>query len=985
MKMKNNYYSRLKSVMLLLLCLLASYQFAYAQTTISGKVTDGVTSEPIIGANILVKGTASGTVTDIDGNYQVEVPSGATVLTFSFVGYKTLDIEIGNQTTINVKLATDIKMLDELVVVGYGQMEKKDVTGSMSSMREEDFNQGAMTSPDQLMQGRAAGVVITPSSGEPGGGVNIRIRGGTSLTASNEPLYVIDGFPIDNTASDPGSGSSFAASARKNPLSTLNPADIASIDILKDASATAIYGARGANGVIIITTKKGKEGKANVSYNGLVGSSSIAKKLDVLSASAYRSATNANGSNPLDEGASTDWQDAMTQNGMMQSHNLSVTGGTEKAQYRVSGGYFKQDGIIINSGVERFTVNMNLNQKITDKVSMGFTMQGSHVLDNNLPYGTGGATNGGVINNMLRISPLLPLDWEINDQLNKNPYLMAKHVRDNTKTNRMRASAFIEAQIIDGLTAKFNVGGDLTAAKRTSHLPDRLLWVGTGNGQTELRTTNLSNVLTEATLAYTKEFEAHRINMVAGYTYQKFMKEEFGATASGFALDDVAEHNIQQASTIRATSYKEKSELASWLGRANYSFKDRYVITATVRADGSSRFGANNKWGIFPSASVAWRISEESFMPDSELFTDLKLRAGWGVTGSQEIGNYRSLPIVSGDPGKSVIDASDNIITGIGLTNYANPDLKWEETAQANIGLDFELMRGRIYGTLDYYIKNTSNLLLELSAAQPAPVTTYLANIGEVKNSGLEFLIGSVNFDENGFKWETTFNGATNKNEVVSIGDFEEINAGPVAGRGQTGQFSQIVKKGQPYGSFYGFQYLGIDESGNEQFSETRQIIGNAQPDFTWGMNNIFSYQKFDFSVFLQGSHGAQVFNNTALEFSQLSDLYGAGSTYNVMANALDEGSNSAAFSSRFVEDASFVRLANISLGYKFDMTDVSFIESLRVYATGQNLAIFTNYSGYDPEVSVPAGSGMQVPSMGVDYNNYPRARSYQIGLSVTF
>ncbi|NLR93908.1 SusC/RagA family TonB-linked outer membrane protein [Flammeovirga agarivorans] len=967
---------------LLAILSLATLTSTYAQErNLTGIIYDE-TNSPMPGVNVIVTGTTTGTTTNFEGKFSLNVPESAETLTFSYIGYFDQSIAIGNTSNFSISMKVDAEQLEEVVIVGYGQMEKKDVTGAMSSVKSEDFNQGVLTSPDQLIQGKIAGVQMTPSSGEPGAGVNIRVRGGTSLTASNEPLYVIDGFPIDNTASDPGTAGVYSASASKNPLASINPADIESFDILKDASATAIYGARGANGVIIITTKKGKEGQAKVNYDAYVGISNIAKKLDVLTASEYRAATQAEGSTPLDLDANTDWQEVMTRQAITQNHNLGVSGGTANTQYRFSVNYLNQDGIMINSGMERIGGRMNITQKLSKKVTLGANMMGSFTKNNNLPYGVGGALDGGVINNMIRMSPLLPQDYSSPNLLEKNPYIMANSVRDFTNTQRVLGNAYVEAEFVEGLTGKINIGGDITSAKRNAYLPGSIEWVGEGNGSADVRNNFLHNVLLEGTLNYTKTFGDVKLNALAGYTFQEFGREYNGANATGFQIDDIAEYNLNAASgdNILVDSYKESSKLISWIGRANLSFKDKYVFTGTMRVDGSSRFGDNNKWGVFPSVSGAWRISEELFLSGSDVLSDLKLRAGWGITGSQEIGNYRSLPTLSGDKSYGAV----GIGAGVTYDNYANPDLKWEETSQLNIGLDFEFFNGILFGTIDAYQKHTKDLLLELQAPQPAPVDVYLQNVGELKNHGIEISLNTVNFSKDNFTWQTGVVAAFNKNEVENIGDYEEIFTGAVGGRGQVGQFAQVIKPGLPYGTFYGPRFEGLDESGNAIESEESYVLGQALPKWTLGINNSMTFGRFDLNFFFNGSFGHQVFNNTALEFSSTNDLYGDQSTYNVMKSAAEEDIRATKYNSKFIEDASFLRLSNMTLGYTFNMSNVKSVSRLRLYVSGQNLFVITNYSGYDPEVNAPAG-GSQVPPIGIDYNNYPAARTFMGGVSVEF
>ncbi|GJM63291.1 TonB-dependent receptor [Persicobacter diffluens] len=935
------------------------------------------------GVGVMIEGSSQGTATDLNGKFELTVPSESSKLIFTFIGYKAQSIIIGNQTNFSIQMSPDIEELEEIVVIGYGSLEKKDVTGSISSISSKDFNTGSVSSPDQLFQGRAAGVMMTPATGEPGGGVNIRVRGGTSLTASNEPLYVIDGFPIDNTSVDPGTTLENSASTARNPLSTINPNDIESIEILKDASSTAIYGSRAANGVIIITTKSGKGGKTSVSYDGAVGLSTIAKKLDVLTAQEYREFN----PNADDQAASTDWQDVMTRQALTHNHNISMTGGSEKTQYRLSGNYFKQDGILINSGVERFNGSFNLNQKVNERLNIKANVLASYVIDNYLPYGTGSAGNSGVINSMLRVSPLMDQNFEPTLPELKNPYTMAETTDDFTYTKRILANLSADYDITQHLTAQVRIGTDLNGAKRKSFFPAYNWWFSNGRGGQQQK--DLMNNLLETTLTYKNQWKDHRLNAVGGYTFQEYTLDEFGLIANTFQFDQTGVDNIGSSTVETSYSNKEKNRLVSFFGRANYTFKDRYVLNATLRADGSSKFGPNNKWGIFPAVSAAWRLSEESFLQGNSVLTDLKLRAGWGVTGSQEIANLQAIGIIGSDLGHgAILDNPNSVSPGVAPKNNPNPDLKWEETSQINIGADFDFLSGRIYGNLDFYIKDTYDLLLQYDASQPANGDNRFYNIGEVRNSGIELALNTVNIQRDDFTWTTGLNLSFNQNEVQSLGyGIELIETGDLAGRGLTGAYAQIITPGEPYGTIYGKKYLGIDENGNELLSEESQIIGTAMPKVLLGLNNAFNYKNVDFSFFFQGSMGNDVVNNTAMELSDKASAQANGSQVNALRNVYDDNQPNGvtAFSDRFVEDGSFLRLANLTLGYTFNTVNMKNISHLRVYLTGQNLFVLTNYSGFDPEVNTPTSGGRQVPAYGIDYNNYPRSRTFTFGVNVTF
>ncbi|MEK6481402.1 TonB-dependent receptor [Catalinimonas sp. 4WD22] len=994
--------------------------------TISGQITDGENGEPLPGVNVLAKGTTTGTVTDIDGNYRLTVNDEVTTLVFSSIGYTSQEIQINGRSNVNVVLNPDVQSLSEVVVVGYGTVKKSDLTGSVASLNSESFNPGVQASVDQMIQGRAPGVQVTQASSEPGGGVSIRIRGSASLTAGNEPLYVIDGLPIDNSNATPGSGIVTNQSPR-NPLNALNPGDIESIEILKDASATAIYGSRGANGVILITTKKGKKGAMSINYDGYLGTQSVAQPLDMLTGPEYISFLNdlreAQGQAPeftQEEistiGDGTDWQDEIFRTAPVQNHQLSLSGGSENTQYYASFNYFDQQGVVISSGTKRYTARLNLNHSL-DRFNFGVNLNTSYLKDDFVPFGIGTNEFAGVINSAIFQDPTMPVfdengDYAQSETVNlENPVGFANGVIDEAETNRTFGNVFAEYKITEHLRTKLNFGSDRQTSRRDAYMT-RLTRRGDQNGGlANARSNERSNYLIELTLSYDREFnEKHRINAVGGYTYQEFVSRGLNASARNFATDAFLTNNIAAGSneTYVIGTGKAKNQLLSYLGRVNYTFLDRYLLTTSFRVDGSSRFGEDTKYGYFPSVALGWRLGEEAFISSLGIFSDLKLRASYGITGNQEIGNYNSL-VLLGTVGQAIFNES--LFVGIAPNQLANRDLKWETTAQFNIGLDYEILEGRIGGSIDYFQKNTSDLLLNLPIPTTSGFNTSLQNIGSTSNSGFEFLINSENLVGN-FGWSTTLNLSTIRNEVVDLGGLPFILQG---GAGFT-QDITILTEGEPINAYYGYDVAGIFQSeeevaasaqplarpgelrfrdvdgDNEITPQDRTILGSPYPDLSFGFNNNFSYAGFDLSIFFQGVSGSSIFNFNRVEAenpisfrrNRLADVLNRWTPENPSTTNPSyippQVSYGGVVNSRAVEDASYLRLKNIRLGYSFPGLNVDWLSSLSVYFTAQNVFTITNYTGFDPEVSAFGTSNIRA-----DYNAYPLAKIYTLGINIGF
>ena len=1015
---------------------------------ITGTVTDAETEEPLPGVNIVVQGTTTGTTSSIDGTYALTVPGPDAVLVYSFVGYEAVEEAVGDREVIDVAMGEDAVLLEDIVVVGYGTQRRESVTGSVSTVDVEDANVGLVTSPTQMLQGRVAGLQVTQTNGEPGAGFNVRIRGGTSINASNEPLYVIDGVPIDNGATEPGGGN-VSNSAPRNPLNLINPNDIESMTVLKDASATAIYGSRGANGVILIETKSGTAGRVTVDYEGYVSAASMARELDLLSPSEYRSFVQEAQAedlipNAVLGNASTDWQDAVTRTGISQFHNLAFSGGAENTSYRASLSYLNQEGIIISSGLSRLTGRLNAsNESLDGRLRLSLNLQAARVENDYLPYQQTGGFEGGLFTNVFGFNPTQPVYnddgtfFEIGpgNQSVRNPVALARQVNDIGETTRSLGNLQAEIDLFEGLTAQINVGADRSVGARRSYFP-RASPVGAQfGGQALLRDQERTTRTLQTYLTYTNNFaDVNNIELLGGYEFNQGDIEGFGVEGRNFVTDATDYSNLAGAGELignNTFSFKERSRLVSFFGRANYNFSERYYLTGVLRYDGSSRFGANNKWALFPALSASWRLSEEPFLQDVDVLSDLRIRVGYGVNGNQDIGNRRSLALLTANAGAAAV-LGDAEVTGVTLAAYANPNLKWEQAVQYNVGLDYGFLDGKYSGTIEYFLKNTEDLLLEIPVPQPAPIPVRLENIGEIRNQGVEFSLDALFIDRPDVSWISGLVASAERNEVVSLGSRDRIVTGNVSGRGQSGTQAQIILPGFAVPSFYAPVYAGRcgveiglnepvcaglednpdtgidDRVGVQVFNdygddtdgdgigdelvglslagalggEDRQIVGNPRPDFTLGWRNQVYVGRFDLSVFIRGEFGRDIFNNTALVYQTQSSL---NQNNNFLAGATDDPLNlaeAAVYSSRWIQDGSFVRVQNVTLGYNVPLeTLVDQFRSARVYLSIDNAFLFTGYDGYDPEVNTDAG----LATLGIDYTNYPVPRTFTFGVNLGF
>lgn len=832
---------------------------------IVGRVVDE-NKQPLVGVSIQIKGSTIGTSTDIDGNFTLPANSSQPTLVFSYVGFERKEL-VATQRSLNVELKSESKSLNEVVVIGYGAVKKRDLTGSVSAVKEKDFNVGLVTAPTQMLQGRVAGVNITSNGGEPGAGTTVRVRGSNSIRSGQDPLYVVDGVPLDITDIQPQGASvtGVGSAAKKNPLNFLNPDDIESIDVLKDASATAIYGSRGANGVIIVTTKKGKDGKGKASYSGYAGISYLPSEYPVLTANEYRDFITSKGLKLNDGGANTNWQNEIFRTALTQSHSFSYGGSKGATNYRASISYLDQEGIIKKTGVEKYTGRFNISQKaFNDKLLIEGSLTASRNKDQRAPLGESGGVEGDMLLSALKMNPTFPVyntDGTYNQPSKdvRNPLAMINLTNDNTQTDRVLANVAATYTVIDGLTFKANYAIDNARSVRKITQNKALNYL-INNGTADIHNVERDNYLLEYYFNYNFNFtERHSFNVMAGYSYQNFKSYGYGISVDGFTIDNIdylnelAFGNYTQAKTYSDVS---RNELQSFFGRVNYNFDNKYLFTVNFRTDGSTKFGANNKYGYFPSTAFAWKMNEEEFLKDIKVISNLKMRLSWGITGNQEIPNKISQMLL-GNTGGASLDGGSTVVPGITLTRTPNPDIKWEKTEQLNWGLDFGLFNGRISGGIDLFHKTTKDVLLEVYSIAPAPTTKVWTNVKDMKiiNKGIEVALNGVIVDKKDLSWSAGVNFSKIDNEVKNL-PMSYITTGSPSGPGITGFSSQIIKSGYAVGTFWGYKFLGFDANGKSLYESDAngnpisQYLGSAQPKFTFNINTSLVWKNFDASLF---------------------------------------------------------------------------------------------------------------------------------------
>ena len=1008
---------------------------------ISGVVSDD-SGQPIIGGNVLVKGLNKGTMTNIDGKYTIDVPDSATTLVISYIGYKKQEVEIGDRNYIPVTLQKNDVLMDEVVVIGYGTVKKSDLTGAVSSVKTENLPIAANTSVTHMLAGQAAGVMVKQNSAQPGGGIEIYVRGAASTGAGNDPLYVIDGFPVTNKSVEPESGNRYEYGSR-NPMNSLNPNDIESIEILKDASATAIYGARAANGVILVTTKRGKSGKPIVKYNANYSIQTIAKRLEMLSAKEFMNVSNeisyqkwrmdnelypyggeleedalpykGNPYSPEEiaaAGEGTDWFGLLTRDGSINQHNVSVSAGTESTRFLASLNYYKQKGVIKNSDFQRISGRINLDQDLGKYVKAGINATYSTIFNNNVPLGEGNAENSSLLNSALHYDPLVPVKDESGNYalsptlgMIPNPVSMLE-ITDQTQTDRLLANGYIEATFWKDLKVKLNMGIDKNQGRRSTYLPKSTLYGKQEGGKANINENRTVDLLFELTANYTKQLfkERDRLEVLLGYSYQQENWDGLGAGSSQFFTDLFLWNKLEAGNVARppVSSSKGKNELGSYFGRINYSLLDKYLFTFSLRYDGSSKFGKNNKWGLFPSGAFAWKMQNENFLKDVDWLSELKLRVSFGQTGNSNIGGNAYEYYEAGNQ----YVFGDAVQTGSIKSQLENPDLKWETTTELNVGLDFGFLNNRITGSFEYFHKVVSDLLAFRKLNSLMEVSTIADNIGATQSTGYEFSLNTVNLT-GPFKWNTTLNISSyndrwkERNPDVVLAPYEKEDApiraiyGSVSdGILQIGETPPASMPDLLPGQMKVKDLNGFDPNDGSKLlghpdgkidAADRIYLGSTDPKVIIGFGNMFEYKNFDLNIFFYGMFGQYVANSNRAKYGPSGCEYILQRqnyskevlerwTPDNPTNKFPSGFYSAYYGGDdwLLEKVSFVRCKNITLGYSFPHKWIHKVFSqARIYVDVENPFIITNYQGLDPEMDSKGG--------------YPSQRTYSIGIDITF
>jgi len=997
MKVKSLYGSCLFVGLLFMQNLLAQNM-----TTITGKVISANDESVLAGVSVRLKGTSEGVNTDKNGNFEMKVSQTNGTLVFTYVGFNAREVNINGQSVVNVSLTPSDTKLQNVVIIGYGTVKKSDLTGSVSQVKAEQINAFPTTSLMQSLSGRASGVQVLQNTGAPGDGISIRIRGTNSLQGNNEPLYVIDGFPTD----DP---------------TLVNNADIESIEILKDASATAIYGSRGANGVVLITTKKGKAGKTQVNIESSYSSQTLRKKLKLMNAKQYATLYNEqqindNGTPFFSQGyidslgKGYDWQNLVFQAAPMKTLSVNINGGTEKTQFSVTGSTVNQKGIIKGSEYSRYSLDFNINHAISKKLNVSLASIMTRTMNDQLNDGAGSNRGQSMISGAISAPPTLTpynADGSYTVLSTSYPFISSGIVNPlnyiNEQTNQIRqnkilTNAAVIYNPIPELAIKVSGGIVYSADRNDAYTSTKFV---NSTGVANVSTNESTSLLSENTVSYNKTFnKKHAVSAVAGFTYQDFNNTSLSGSGVGFFSDITQTYSLGSSATpgIPGSGYSA-SAIISYLGRVNYTYNNKYLATVSYRADGASVYSNGNKWGYFPSAALAWRVSNENFFRNIKFISDLKLRAGWGNTGSQAIGAYTTLNQLSA--GHTVFN--DALYVSYAPGTRLPGDLKWETTEQKDIGLDMGFLNNRILVTADYYIKNTRDLLNNVQLPPSFGWTSTIQNIGEVQNKGFEFAVDARAFTGK-FKWDINGNISFNKNKVVKLAGDKDILGG-ILSQAIIIDNSNILREGQPIGRFWGYLEDGYDENGHIKFKDLdgdgqitpadETYIGDPNPDFTYGFNSVMNYKNLELSFFIQGTYGNDIFNvntiNNTIDYG-----YGLNMPEEVFTNHWTPTNTNAKYpvisrsvtakvSNRYIEDGSYMRLKNIQLAYNLsgEVLKVNWIRNLQLYVSGQNLLTLTKYSWYDPEVNA-RGSGNST-SIGYDWYSYPTSKSVTFGIRAGF
>ena len=983
---------------MLFVVFLLSSTLAFAQNKVTGTVTDKA-GEPLIGVNVLESGTSNGCITDIDGKYSLNVEKGKTLI-FSFIGYSKQEVKV-TQNVMNVTMNEDTELLDEVVVIGYGSISRKDVTSSISTVKSKDLNVGAYTDPGQLLQGKVPGLVIVQNS-DPNGGVNsLTLRGASTLNGSTSPLYVVDGIPGVN-------------------LNLISPNDIESIDVLRDASATAMYGSKAANGVIMVTTKRGSDGPARVTYSGYVSWENISNDHEMMSADELRAYAKANNLTiPNDKGANTNWADEVQRTGFAHNHNLSITGGNKSTTYNASINYIERDGIIKGVGNNLFTARTYVETKtLKDRLTLSAGLNGNIRNEWGVPRGGQGAS---VYNAMYYYSPLVPSQnedgsWykDMGISQNYNPLALIYEDESRATYKRIQATGKASLKIIDDLFLSANFSYENQNYSYRDYYSHESQTNNRG-GETSRNTTEDIKKLMEIYGNYDKTFnDAHKLGLMVGYSWEEQNNGEgFGARGYNFYDDSLWWNNIGMANSWDEDPVWANTlstiRMISFYGRANYSYKSKYILQAAIRRDGSSTFGSNHRWATFPSGAIAWRLSEEDFIKDLGIFDDLKLRAGWGQSGNaMGFDIYTSRFYYAGGARFVYTDPETGKETSYKSLNAArnvNPDLKWETTTMLNLGIDFSFLGGRINGTIEYYNKTTKDMIWSYPISTSYyPYGWMVANVGKMNNRGIELSLNATPIQGRNFTWNTSLNLSHNRNKIVSLSN-QEYNAGvlnrynPELPGASTATIQRIIE-GEPIGTFYMWEWAGYDQNGVSQFyvhdketgertgettntpeEKDRTIVGNAQPWLTMGWNNNLTYKNWDFNAFFTGVFGQKIFNEPRAFFSNIANVTEGK---NVMKSIVSEQKATDSFSSlpsdRYLENGSYFRLSTLTVGYTFRNFN-GWLRDVRLYASCNNVFTLTGYKGRDPEINL----GGETPGCDTRSDHYPRTRQFLVGATINF
>jgi TonB-linked SusC/RagA family outer membrane protein len=1040
--------------------------------TITGRVVDSTSQQGIPSVNVLVEGTRHGALTRDDGSFTIGgVPVGVQRVRATRIGYAPVvrDVTVTAGTTVSVQfsLARQAAVLSEVVVTGYGTQRREAISGSVATVDASAANVGVVANATQMIQGRVAGVQMIQNSGEPGAGIQVRIRGGTSISASNEPLYVVDGVPLQNDEQAPGAVNiaDIQPQLSRNPLNSINPSDIESITILKDASATAIYGSRGANGVVLIQTKRVAGGAGQLEYETYVGAATPTKDLGLASGAQYRgyvqqqvaiytqdslaNRTPRRGLAPSTLAslgpADTDWEDELTRTAALATnHNLAFSGGSAATQYRASLNYFKQQGVVLANGLERYQGRLNAtHDAFTGRLRLALNMMAARVVNDFAPVENGSGFRGGLFTNMLIYNPTFPVrctddvqqcrvqgrpegsffEMGSGAQDARNPVAMARQLQDVSPENRILGNLSGTVSVLTDLTAQTTLGIDFTDAARRTFAPRASPIGAQYGGYARQADRNLQNLNFQQLLTYTPSFGAeHDFEIVGGYEYTKFDNRGFDAQMTGFITDVFGVNALgagTQTTSPPPTSYRVESRLASFFSRATYGFRDRYFLTGVIRYDGSSRLAEGRQWQTFPAISASWRLSREEFMSGQPFgISTLALRAGWGKQGNQSVDPYQTKRLLRVDPG-AIYPIGNVLRTGLRAAQVGNPDLTWETAEQVNVGIDYGFMNDRFTGVIDFYQKTTKDLLQTVDVPQPAVVTTRIENIGSIRNRGIEATFNTPLISRGNRTLGLELVMTADRNRVINLGDTLAVCqrrgwwrqdpvpkctsylTGWVSGQGQSNQYSQRIMVGEPLGTFFAPVFIRVETNqsspnfGKQIFrcrasspgctnGETtdaadadREVIGSGNPSFTLGLSNNATWGALDASWLWRAEFGGKVFNNTALVYQTKSAVTQGR---NFLAAALedpDDLTEPAKYSTRWIEDRTFVRLSNVTIGYTLPARFVRG-RSTRVYVSGDNLLLLSDYSGYDPEVFTSYAGG--IATRGVDYATYPRARTFTLG-----